>query len=71
MYIVHCPLQLFPEMKLLDINLTKDSSPLLHAIHSPFSWRILKKTILFFGFKNPLKKFAKQEYSSLFMNSIL
>ncbi len=36
-----------PEMKFLDISLTKDSSPLLHAIHSPFYKRILKKTILF------------------------
>jgi hypothetical protein len=27
----HC----FPEMEFLDINLTKDSSLLLHAIHSP------------------------------------
>jgi hypothetical protein len=31
-----------------------------------------QKTILFFGFKNPhKKKSAKQENSSLFMNSIL
>jgi hypothetical protein len=29
---------------------------LLHAIHSPFHWRILKKTILFSGFKDPNKK---------------
>jgi hypothetical protein len=33
--------------------------------------RILKKTILFSGFKNPYQKSAKQEDSSLFMNSIL
>jgi hypothetical protein len=33
---------------------TKDSSLLLHAIHSPFNWRI-KKTILISGFKNPYK----------------
>jgi hypothetical protein len=39
------------EMEFLDINLTKDSSLLLHAIHSPFYWRILKKTILLSGFK--------------------
>jgi hypothetical protein len=34
-------------------------------------WRILKKTIFFSGFKNPYKKSAKQENSSLFENSIL
>jgi hypothetical protein len=34
----------------------KDSSLLLHAIHSPFYWKILKKTILFSGFKNHYKK---------------
>ncbi len=38
---------------ILDINLTKDVSLLLHAIHSPFYWRILKKTIVFSGLKNP------------------
>ncbi len=32
----------------LDINLTKDLSILLHAIRSPFYWRILKKAILLF-----------------------
>ncbi len=46
-------------MVFLDINLKKDSSLLLNAIHSPFYWRILKKTILFFGFINPYKKFRK------------
>ncbi len=60
-----------PEMEFLDISSTKDSSLLLHAIHSPLYWRILKKTILFSGFKNYTKKSAKQENSSLFMNSIL
>jgi hypothetical protein len=29
---------------------------LLHAIHNPFYLRILKKTILFSGFRNPYKK---------------
>ncbi len=43
-------------MEFLDINLTKDSSPLLHAIHSPLYWRIVKKIIFFSGFKNPYKK---------------
>jgi hypothetical protein len=27
-----------------------------HAIHSPFYWRILKKTRLYSGFKNAYKK---------------
>jgi hypothetical protein len=44
-------------MEFLDINLTNDSSLLLLLyIQSPFYWRILKKTILFFGFKNHYKK---------------
>jgi hypothetical protein len=50
--------------------LTKDSSLLFYAIYNPFYWRILKKTILYSGFKNTYKKSAKQENSSLFMNSI-
>jgi hypothetical protein len=33
-----------------------NSSLLLHAIHSPFYWWILKKLILFSGFKNPFYK---------------
>ncbi len=53
-------------MEFLDINLTKASSLLIHAIHSPFYWRISKKTILFPGFKNPYKKSTKQEKLSLF-----
>jgi hypothetical protein len=48
-------------MALFDINLTKDSSLLLHAIHIPFYWLILKKTIIITQLHN----------SSLFMNSIL
>jgi hypothetical protein len=43
----------YTEMEFLDINLTKDLSLLPHAIHSSFYWRILKKTILLSGFKNP------------------
>ncbi len=43
-------------MEFFDINLTKDLSILLHAIYNPFYWRILKKTVLFSGFKNPYKK---------------
>ncbi len=55
------------EIEFLDIHLTKDSSLVLHAIHSP--WRILKKTlpVLVSGFENPYKKSAKQENSSLFI----
>ncbi len=57
-----------PEMEFLDISYTKDSSLLLQASHIPYYWRILKKTILFSGFKNPYKKSSKQENSSLLMN---
>ncbi len=58
------------EIEFLNIYLTKDSSLLLHAIHSPFYWRILMKTILFFGFKNLYKKVRETKNPSLFMNSI-
>jgi hypothetical protein len=44
------------EIEFLDIDLTKDSSLLLHAIHIPFYWWILMKIILLPGFKNPYKK---------------
>ncbi len=50
-------------MEFLDINLTKGSSLLLHAIHSPFYWRIWKKT-------NHHKKIRETRNSSLFMDSI-
>ncbi len=43
-------------MEFLDNNLTKDWSLFLHDIHIPFYRRILKKTILFSGFKNPSEK---------------
>ncbi len=59
------------EMEFLDISLQKTSSLLLHGIHSPFYWRILKKTMLYSGIKNTCKKLAKQENWSLFMNSIV
>jgi hypothetical protein len=53
---------------ILDIGLTKDSSLWLHAIHSPFYWRILKKTILpSLVFKIPPNKSAKQGNFSLFL----
>jgi hypothetical protein len=45
-----------PEMEFLDSNLTKDSRLLIYAIHRPFYWRILKKTILYSGLKNTYKK---------------
>ena len=48
-------------MEILDINMTTDSSLSLFAIHSPFYWRILKKTILYSGCNNPRKKSVKQE----------
>ncbi len=35
-------------MEFLDISLTKDSSLLLHAIHSSFYWLILVFTLLWF-----------------------
>jgi hypothetical protein len=45
------------EMEFMDINLTKDSSLLLYAIHSlAFYWRILKSTIVYSGFKNSYKE---------------
>jgi hypothetical protein len=34
----------------------KRLSLLLYAIHCPFYWQILKKSLLFSGFKNPPKK---------------
>ncbi len=42
-------------MEFLDANLTKDSNLLLHAIHSPFYWRIFEEnqTKLFSGLKKP------------------
>jgi len=43
------------EFKFLDIKLTKDSSRLLHAIHSPFYWRILKRPYSSLVLKSLLK----------------
>jgi hypothetical protein len=48
------------EMEFLDINVKKDSSLLLHAVHSPFYWRILRRTILYSGYKNTFKKSANK-----------
>jgi hypothetical protein len=44
-----------PEIEFLEINLTKDSSLLLHAIHSPFTGGLKKKIILYPGFKNAVQ----------------
>ncbi len=52
-------------MEFLDMSLTKDSSLLLHAIHSPFYWQILKKAILFSGLQKSLKQEKIWEDSSL------
>ncbi len=62
-------------MEFLNINITKDSSLSLRAVHSPFYLRIFKKTILYSGFNNILKngkvrvenqtKTRVWEYSSL------
>ncbi len=46
-------------MEFLDINLTEDSSVLLDAIHSLFYRRILKKSIVYYDFKNPYKKICE------------
>jgi hypothetical protein len=56
----------YPEMEFLNINLTKDSSLLLHATHSPFYGRILKKTKLFSGFKNPYKKLGRNKKTRVY-----
>jgi hypothetical protein len=59
-------------MEFLGIYLTKDSSVLLHAIHSHiYRWFFLKKSIVCYDFKNPYKRSAKQKNSILSMNSIL
>jgi hypothetical protein len=58
-------------MKFLDIILKEDSSLLLHAIHSPFYCRILKKTILYTysGFDNPYKEIREKRLKPV-LNSI-
>jgi hypothetical protein len=47
-----------PETKFLD-NLTKDLSLLLHAIHSPFYWWILKENSSLFVNRNVGRKTDK------------
>ncbi len=46
-------------MEFLDTNLTKDSSLLLHAIHSLSTGGYVKKTRLCCGFKKTYKKIRK------------
>jgi hypothetical protein len=48
-----------PEMQFLDIILTKDSNLLLHAVHSLFYWRILRKPNSSLVFKILTKKFRE------------
>jgi hypothetical protein len=50
---------------------TKRLESFAHAIHSPFYWQILGKTILYSVLIIMTKKSAKQETSSLLMNRIL
>ncbi len=56
----------YPEMEFLDNNLTKDLSILLHAIHSPFYWWILKKTRLFCAFSKSLQKNPRNKKTKFF-----
>jgi hypothetical protein len=58
-------LTVYPQMEFFEINFTKDSSLLPHAIHSPFYWRILKKTILYSGFNNPCKNPRTRKFESI------
>jgi len=43
-----------------DINLTKDSNILLHAIYSSFYWRILKENHSLFWFSKSLQKIREK-----------
>ncbi len=48
MELINLPLgQFSPEMEFWDISFTKDSSLLLHGIHSPFYRRILNSPLWF------------------------
>jgi hypothetical protein len=60
-----------PEMEFLDINLTKDLIILLHAVHSPFYWRISRRSSSSLVLIIITKESTKQGNLSLFMNSIL
>jgi hypothetical protein len=50
-------------MEFLDLNLTKESRLLLHALQSPFYWRILKKK----PFSTLVLKIRKKNSSSSFI----
>jgi hypothetical protein len=52
---------------ILEHRLNKDSSLLLHAIHSPFYWPILKKIRLFSGFKNRYKKNPRNKKTQVYL----
>jgi hypothetical protein len=52
---------MFPEMEILVVDLTENLSLMLHAIHSPFYWWILLKTIFYSGFENPYKESQNKE----------
>jgi hypothetical protein len=58
-----------PEMKFVDTSLTKESSLLLHAIHGPFYWRILKKQysnlVLKIDINNPRKTRKRKSFHEL------
>jgi hypothetical protein len=62
---------LSPEEEYWDINSSKELSLLLHAIHRPFYWWILKNTISSLVLKILIKKSSKQENLNLFIDSIL
>ncbi len=50
------------EMEFLDINLTKNSSLSLYAIHSPLYWRILMKTKFYSCFKHTQNKKTRVQH---------
>ncbi len=60
-----------PGREFLNICLTKDSSLLLHAIHSLSTGGFLKKPDSALVLKLHTKKSTKQENAGLFVNSIL
>ncbi len=53
------------EMEFLVMNFTKDSSLLIHAVHSLFYLRILQKIILYSGFKPSYRKIRETKNSIL------
>ncbi len=57
--------------EILEHQFSKDPCLLLHAIHSPFYWRILKKSYRSLALNIYIQKSGEQENSSLFKNSIL